>query len=253
MKHFILFLTLIAILSGCAGPGELVENEGAMLQYQMERSSGKLDTLSYSYLRAIVANRDNGKMRPGLFADYGAALAMQGREEEANQWMNLEMKMFPQSKAYVAKIKSMMVPAYADDTLTCVNLDTLGFAAQQQALEQKAAAKQQKEQTSKKESKKDPKKRDKKSDLQEQDEDEIEETTAEEAAEEIEEEEEAEQLQEAPQKEDAPRWTPRVKVVTSGITREYTPKPKPQTPAKQSSTKPVEDDEDDEEEITEEE
>ena len=250
MKHFILFLTLIAILSGCAGPGELVENEGAMLQYQMERSSGKLDTLSYSYLRAIVANRDNGKMRPGLFADYGAALAMQGREEEANQWMNLEMKMFPQSRDYVAKLKSMMVPAYADDTLTCVNLDTLGFAAQQQALEQKALAKQQKEQTSKKESKKDPKKRDKKSDLQEQDEDEIEETTAEEAAEEIEEEEEAEQLQETPQKEDAPRWTPRVKVVTSGITREYTPKPKPQTPAKQSSTKPVEDDE---EEITEEE
>lgn len=240
MKHFFLFLSLVVLLAGCAGPGELVENEGAMLGYQMDRSSGKLDTLAGSYLRTIVANRDNGKLRAGLFADYGATLAMQGHEEEANRWMNMEMRLFPQSKDYVTKLKGMMIPAYADDTLSCIDLDTVGFAAKQQALEQKAAAKEQKASEGKKASKKEEvketkkegkkasKKKSKKDDAEELDEEEIGESAEEEPAEVMEEEEEEAEASEEIH-EQRSSWSPKVQVVTSGITREYRPKPKPAT------------------------
>ncbi len=134
MKRHRLYLTLLAtaaLLSACASDGTLVQEPATLMQYRQKPTDARLLALAKSYAKAINENKKEQTVRPGLYADYGVALAKLGCTEQANIMFNNEKMLFPNSTTYVNTLKETLTPAYINDIRTdtteilMVNLDTI--------------------------------------------------------------------------------------------------------------------------------
>lgn len=94
---------------GCSGR-YIGQPREAVLAYQTEPTYGSLYTLAVAYADNINAAVDADTLHPGMYADYGVALALMGRNEEACRMLGVEVKAFPQSLGMVNRITERLLP-----------------------------------------------------------------------------------------------------------------------------------------------
>lgn len=97
------------LLSACSGTYRGLPR-AEMLGYQTYGTYGSLYTLAYAQAEAINAAVKDDTLHPGMYADYGVALAMMGHKSAACRMLNAEMKAFPESRPMVYRIKQRLMP-----------------------------------------------------------------------------------------------------------------------------------------------
>lgn len=142
MKKCCLIILLAGTLAAaCVSDGPLVGEPAALMQYRHDPTESKLLELARSYAESINGHLDNRTMRPGLYADYGVALARLGCKEAANTMFNNEAMLFPASAPCIIILKQTLVPeltsVVSPDTTHIVlsTLDTIrvSYTAQESA------------------------------------------------------------------------------------------------------------------------
>lgn len=109
-------VTIIFILLASCSGRYIGQPSEAMLRYQTEQTYGSLYELADAYAQTINASVNADTMHPGMYADYGVALALMGHNEEACRWLNAEAAAFPQSRGMVVRIAAHVLPSCAIDT-----------------------------------------------------------------------------------------------------------------------------------------
>lgn len=89
-----------------------------MLQSQCEPTQGNLHALATAYGEAINSAVKADTIHPGMYAEYGIALALAGHRGEAVRMLNTEAARFPQSRAIVERVKARLLPDLKGDTTT---------------------------------------------------------------------------------------------------------------------------------------
>ena len=115
--HSILLLAALAMVS-CISEGRLTEQPGALMRYQENPTEAKLLEVAKSYATAINDNLDNNVVHPGLYAEYGVALARLGCRKEASVMFNNEMMLFPANQRYIMLLKESLTPDYLQNVMT---------------------------------------------------------------------------------------------------------------------------------------
>ena len=109
MKKTIYIAFAAILLAGCSGR-YIGQPREAMLLYQTEPTYGSLYSLASAYADNINAAVAADTLHPGMYADYGVALALMGHNEEACRMMNVEVKAFPQSIGMMRRISARILP-----------------------------------------------------------------------------------------------------------------------------------------------
>lgn len=104
-----LYIMAVAILAGCSGRYVGLPSED-MLRYQTKPTYGNLHVLATAYAQTINDALRADTLHPGMYADYGVALALLGHEKEACHMLNSEMKAFPESEGTVKRLKEQLLP-----------------------------------------------------------------------------------------------------------------------------------------------
>lgn len=112
------------MIVGCSGL-YIGQPSEAMLRYQTEPTYGSLYQLADAYAQTINAAIDADTMHPGMYADYGVALALMGHPDEACRWLNAEATAFPQSSGMVRRIAGRLLPSCQIDTTAHKYVPTL--------------------------------------------------------------------------------------------------------------------------------
>lgn len=147
-KNLLLAITAALLSTACFNEGSLVTNPAPLMQYQYKPTEASLLALAKNYAEAINSNLQKGRIHPGLYADYGVALAQLGCDAQANVMFNNEKTFFPNSTKYVDALKQKLLPAFVADNrydtsiIDLKSLDTIHvtltpeeLAAQQQLLD----------------------------------------------------------------------------------------------------------------------
>ena len=109
-------LVATLLLAACAGSYKGVPRV-EMLRLHTAPTYGALYDMASAYATALDAALDADTLHPGMYADYGVALALMGHHAEANRMLCAESKAFPQSRLMVERIRQHLLPDYAADTL----------------------------------------------------------------------------------------------------------------------------------------
>lgn len=88
-----------------------------VLSYQTDATYGGLHVLAVAYAENINAAVKEDTLHPGMYADYGVALALMGHTGSANQMFNAEVRTFPESAGMVRRLKQHLMPELLHDTL----------------------------------------------------------------------------------------------------------------------------------------
>lgn len=124
----LLALSSYFLLSLTACSGEYVGVPRAdVLRYQTVSTYGALHELATSYARALNNAVRVDTLHPGMYAEYGVALALMGHTGTACRMLNAEMKAFPESRGIVTRIKQRLMPDMVADTLAALR-DTANLA-----------------------------------------------------------------------------------------------------------------------------
>ena len=116
MKKVIITLLLpCCLLAACYNEGRLVVNPAPLALYQFKPTEARLLETAKAYADAINQNLEQGAIHPGLYADYGVALARLGCLQQANTMFNNEKTFFPNSTIYVDYLIKTFTPQQADD------------------------------------------------------------------------------------------------------------------------------------------
>lgn len=114
----VLCVTLLVVLTLCGCSGRYIGTpRAAMLDYQTNSTYGSLYALATAQAESINAAVKADTLHPGMYAEYGVALALMGHDGEACRMLNSEAKAFPESRRMVRRIKERLLPAMVDDTL----------------------------------------------------------------------------------------------------------------------------------------
>lgn len=127
-RNTLLVLLASLLLTSCFNEGTLVSNPAPLMQYQYKPTEANLVALAKTYAEAINNNLQQKVIHPGLYADYGIALARLGCLDVANTMFNNEKTFFPNSAQYVDYLKRTLTPHQASNTntdTTLINLSTL--------------------------------------------------------------------------------------------------------------------------------
>ncbi len=118
-KYYILIVVaalLTPFVVGCSGQYKGMPR-AELLSYQTHPTFGGLYDLSVAYAQAINAAVKEDTLHPGMYADYGVALALMGHKGTACRMLNAEMRAFPESRGMVYRLKQRLLPEMLDDTL----------------------------------------------------------------------------------------------------------------------------------------
>lgn len=115
----IIFATIASCLAlamaSCYNEGTLVTNPAPLTEYQFKPTQAKLLNVAKTYAESINDNLAHNTLHPGLYADYGVALAQLGCLEQAHTMFNNEKAFFPNSTAYVDMLIQTLTPQLAAD------------------------------------------------------------------------------------------------------------------------------------------
>ena len=101
----------------CAGSRETANITRSVMEYGKHSTKSNLLDLTKDDAQLIDQQQKSNAVQPGVYADYGVALALMGKNSEANRMFNREEAMFPNSKRYVRQLKLQLVPEYISDTV----------------------------------------------------------------------------------------------------------------------------------------
>ena len=112
-RFYVLRLALsivgLLLLASCSGRYVGLPRE-EMLRYQTRPTYGNLHELATAYAQSINDALRADTLHPGMYADYGVALALLGHEKDACYMLNSEMATFPESEGTVKRLKQQMLP-----------------------------------------------------------------------------------------------------------------------------------------------
>lgn len=100
----------VMMVSGCSGTFQGMPRE-EVLAYQASPTYGSLHAMAIAYAEAINSAIHEDTLHPGMYADYGVALALMGHEEEACRLFSSEEATFPQSAQMVERVRRQLIPA----------------------------------------------------------------------------------------------------------------------------------------------
>lgn len=112
-----MFLAAALLVAACSGQ-YVGMPRAEVLDYQNGGTYGSLYNLATAYAEGINSAVKQDTLHPGMYAEYGVALALMGRDGEACRMLNMEARAFPQSRYMVRRIKGRLLPGMVDDTLT---------------------------------------------------------------------------------------------------------------------------------------
>ena len=107
----------VLLLAACSGQYIGVPRN-TVLSYQARPTYGHLYDMAEAYAVAINNAVAADTMHPGMYAEYGVALALMGHDGEACLMLNAEARAFPQSRLLVQRIKQRLMPDLVADTLS---------------------------------------------------------------------------------------------------------------------------------------
>ena len=104
------------VLTACSG---LIVGtpRAAMLDYQTNSTYQALCNLASAHAVNLNTAVKADTLHPGMYAEYGVALALMGHDGEACRMLNAEAKAFPESRLLVRRIKERLLPDMVGDTL----------------------------------------------------------------------------------------------------------------------------------------
>ena len=113
-----LIITIIAglLTAACSGQYKGMPRE-EVLDYQTRATYGSLHAMATAYAEAINAAVKEDTLHPGMYADYGVALAMMGHKGTACRMFNAEMRACPESRGMVMRVKAHLLPDMMNDTV----------------------------------------------------------------------------------------------------------------------------------------
>ncbi len=126
-KIHILIPVAALLLVACSGQYKGIPRE-AVLAYQTNSTYGELYSLASAYAESINVAVDEDTLHPGMYADYGVALALMGHSAEASRMLNTEMHAFPESRSMILRIKRHLLPDYIHDTTYSLFADTAALS-----------------------------------------------------------------------------------------------------------------------------
>jgi hypothetical protein len=107
MKKILLMATCATLLSGCA-PATLYSwnrYQAAAYAYTKENTDEAAQKLGKVYQRMVDRPGGiRGVVPPGIYADYGYLLFMQGKTKEALDYLKMEMGLYPESAVFIGRI-----------------------------------------------------------------------------------------------------------------------------------------------------
>lgn len=115
-QNIILMVAVLMLLSACSGQYKGMPR-AEVLAYQTQSTYGGLYELALAYGEAINAAVKEDTLHPGMYADYGVALALMGHKGTACRMLNAEVRTFPESRNMVNRIKQRLMPDMMNDTL----------------------------------------------------------------------------------------------------------------------------------------
>lgn len=111
-------LLLLTVDSGCDSSAALQRTlTQKTIAYEIHPTEYNLTDLAHSYGELLEAQLGD-TIYPGCFAEYGVALALLGKNSEANRMFNNEVFFYPNSARYVRQLKLQLVPEYISDTVS---------------------------------------------------------------------------------------------------------------------------------------
>ncbi|MBP5676902.1 MAG: DUF4810 domain-containing protein [Bacteroidales bacterium] len=108
-------MSLLITLVACSGQYKGIPRE-EMLAYHTKSTYGSLYELADAYSQSINSALNVDTLHPGMYADYGVALALMGHEEEGCRMLNAEAAAFPQSGNIMRRIALQLMPSCRIDT-----------------------------------------------------------------------------------------------------------------------------------------
>lgn len=124
----VLHSVLLILIAACSGRYAGMPR-AEVLAYQTQGTYGNLHALASELARSINAAAEADTLHPGMYADYGVALALMGHKEAACRMLNAEVRAFPESRPLVQRIKQRIMPDLLADTVApssrTVSLDQL--------------------------------------------------------------------------------------------------------------------------------
>src|SRR5689334_4021944 len=99
-------LVLAALLSGCAAANPPLYSWGNYESSIYARYTGNDPAQAQQYLEEVIqtAKSGNGRVPPGVYADYGMLLYQQGRGAEAVEYFQKEAATFPEAAPLMTKL-----------------------------------------------------------------------------------------------------------------------------------------------------
>ena len=115
----VIAVSMVWLLGGCSG-GYKSTPRNEMFAYQNRPTYGSLYALAVAHAERLNASLAEDTLHPGLYAEYGIALAMMGHKGVACRMLNAEVAAFPESRGMVRRIKERLMPDMLADTLAGV-------------------------------------------------------------------------------------------------------------------------------------
>ncbi len=112
-----LYIVMAALLLTACSGRYVGAPRAEMLAYQTGHTCGSLYAVAAAHAANLNAAVKADTLHPGMYAEYGVALALMGHQGEACRMLNAEAKAFPESRGLVKRLKQHLMPDLVSDTL----------------------------------------------------------------------------------------------------------------------------------------
>ncbi len=111
------------LLSACATAGPVPYNwddySSSLYSFKKDPTDEKLQAHKQVLIRIILESEEKSlKVPPGVCAEYGYILTREGKTAEGIRYLDLEAQTFPESKAFVERVKAQVSQPTAEKEKT---------------------------------------------------------------------------------------------------------------------------------------
>ncbi len=108
MKKILLVVLVVMSITSCTTTKTMYswyDYEDVTYQYSKKRTDELKEKVLEQYQKLTEKQKGTrGTVPPGLYAEYGYMLCMEGKKEEGLKFLNEEIKLYPESEKYISRI-----------------------------------------------------------------------------------------------------------------------------------------------------
>jgi len=114
MRRYLLLCFLISFVStGCATAEKpmYIWGDYTSSLYKLKKDSSRENLEKHKEVLATIlkeSERNQIRVPPGVYAEYGYILMKEGRTDEALKYLDLEEKTYPESAVFIQRLKSKL-------------------------------------------------------------------------------------------------------------------------------------------------